>query len=227
MRVQYLIMLVVVVVLVGSTTFGSLIVFDDEVQAPFSSPWQNEIIPDEDFPAYSGSFSIRREEGKSRNGVIFEYADGFSLNSLDGNTTIEFWVNSPHTNSGLGEVTLRIKDGGSATRIMGTRGPGVTWIVDGVAQTGQVMLNQDSNVWQHVTFDLTQNYWIWDGNSNVSVTLDPEEVYDRFAFRGYNDDNWAPYLDTVSLIPEPGTFLLLGLGGLLLWRSSRRRLLPS
>lgn len=201
---------------------ASLIIFDDAVQAPFSSFWNNQLVANTDFPAHSGNFSIRRETGTSINGVIFENSAGFSLNSLNGNTTLEFWVNSPYTNSSLVEVVLRVQGSSpSVFRSMGTRSQGVTWIVDDVPSSGVVMLNGDSNVWQRVTFDLTQTYWRWDGSQDVAATLDPNEVFDRFEIRG-NSANWAPYLDSVSLIPEPGTLFLVLAGGFLMFAARFR-----
>gem|GEM_PF-3474958 len=202
---------------------GTLIVFDDAVASPFTSYWDNQLVPATDLAPHSGDYSVRRSAGTSINGVIFENSAGFSLNSLGGRTTVEFWVNSPHTNAAMVELYLRVKDSSPSTlRSMGSRGPGVTWMVDDVPRTGTVLLNSDSQVWQRVTFDLTQTYWIWNGSANEAVTLNPDEVYDRFEIRG-GSLNYAPYLDTVRFIPEPGALLLLLSGGLVVLAVRRGR----
>ena len=200
---------------------ATIVIFDDAFQNGFTSVWNNSIVGSSVITPHSGDFSLRRDQGTGNAGPYFGAPANMTLNSLNGMTTLEFWANSIEQDSTLSRLDVRIN--ATTTYEMGTRGDGVTWVVDGVPMTGNVRLNNDPDVWQHVTFDLTQTFWVWD-NGDSPRTLDPNDTITWFEIRGETSGTFpAPYVDSVQLIPEPGTLALVLLSGLSMMLVFRRK----
>lgn len=222
-------LLVVTLVTLGSSpnALAEVIVFDDTFQNGFTKRWDVNLIDSATLPPQEGSFSLRRSTGTSGNGVLIETGgNGFTY----GNTPIlSFYVNSTSTGQiGFNMLSLRLSDNSSVE--MGTRGDGVTWVVDGVETKGPVVWTNDPNVWTHVTFDLSQTYWFYDSgiNGNAPANIASDTLINTFEVRynGPPSGQYAPYLDNISLqqIPEPGSLVLLAMGaGCLIVRHRKNR----
>jgi hypothetical protein len=185
-------------------------VYDDAYYSPFKGYWDNKAQDSSVLPPHGGSYSIRRSNGETGNGCIIETeTGGFVYGS---NTILDFWANHHSTVAGsVGIDSLRITMKDNTSHQMGTRGPGVTWVVDGVDYTDQtVLLDNDPSTWQHVQFDISQTYYHWDNTAGGDVpdNVPSDEPIHRIEVRG-GSTVWSPYLDDIQFTPEPTTIGLL------------------
>lgn len=208
-KMKYLAVVLVVTLMAGLAAQAEVIIFDDAFQSGFNKHWDANIVTSSVVTPYEGTSSVRRASGTTGNGVIVEHSSSFSYGSTP---ILDFYVNSDSTGT-IGFNMLRVQLSDNSLVEMGTRGPGVTWTVDGVPTTGTVSWTNDPNQWTHVTFDLSQTYWYWNGSTDAPASLASTDLIKLFEVR-YNSapsGNYAPYLDDVRLveIPEPSSLLLI------------------
>ena len=106
--------------------------------------------------------------------------------------------------------------------------------IDYVALSLGAITVDNSNTATELDITDTMNFWLANPDQNHGVVLIPDVqtgtlsagIVDARRVFGMDggapgDDTWI-FFDGVTIIPEPGTIALLGLGALLLWRRTRR-----
>ncbi|WFB36194.1 PEP-CTERM sorting domain-containing protein [Kiritimatiellota bacterium B12222] len=215
-------MTVTVLLLGASVASGSIIIFDDSNGTNWNRPWYTGTQTSN---VYEGTTALKT----TTNQLSFTYTGNLIVAE---NSILQFYLNNSDADTASTAlfVSLNYYDASedsekSDIRFTSTHIASV-YDIDSVSTPGPISTDSNPTTWQAVELDLTQSAYVWNGSGYSSYDFDPSTDYLRSITIRTNGGSNAETMiaDSVALIPEPSSILLLliGCGSVFIYRHKRK-----